>query len=91
MMNQEEYLLNKILNDVIGRPVEVTEELEELMKVYTDAEEQLKQREANALHSHTLYMKQYLEVSEKRKEVSNKILNLKNKMGSKEEDEGDDE
>ncbi len=79
--------------------VEVSEELKDLLQVYTDAEKHLKVKEEDALQTLTAYMKRYTEVSDERKKISKKLENLKAKLappqcqgcGEEDEDEGDDE
>lgn len=60
--------------------VDVRDELSDLCKVYMDAEEHLKSREACALDQLTNAMKRYMDIQEERKKVSLKLSNLKAKM-----------
>jgi len=80
----------------MGMAVDVSEELKDLLKVYTDAEEHLKRREAEALSSVTDYMKRYIKIQDERKEISNKLSTLMSKIAPPkcdacDEDEQDDE
>ena len=78
---------------VIG--VDVSEELKDLFKVYTDAEEHLSQKEKQALETMTSCMKRYLEAQEERKKVTLKLNSLKHKLAAgqppKEERDEDEE
>ncbi len=67
--------------------IDVSEELKDLMKVYTDAEEVLVGKEKSALDLATSYMKRYIEAQEERKKISHKLSSLKHKMSKKEERE----
>ncbi len=73
--------------------VDVSDELNDLLRVYSDAEEHLKKNEANALESMTHCMKRYLEVMEERKKLTQKIktLELKLQNGKQlDQDEGEE-
>lgn len=65
---------------VIG--VDVSDELKDLLKVYTDAEEHLLSKEKSALESVESVMKRYLEAKEERKKVSQKLNSLKQKLAA---------
>ena len=81
--------------------IDVSDELKDLLKVYTDAEEHLKRKEAEQLAQLTTSMQRFLNCQKEREDVSRKLSNLKLKMsqGQKcegcgedhDEDEGDDE
>ena len=68
-------------------PVDVSEELKDLFKVYTDAEKHLKQKEDSALDSLTSYMKRYMDAQEERKKISRKLAILTAKMKDVESEE----
>lgn len=72
-------------------PVDVSEELKDLFKVYTDAEKHLKQKELSAHDSMTSYMKRYLEAMEERKKISQKLEVLTQKMRDVETEEENDD
>lgn len=84
---------------VVG--VDVSEELKDLYKVYTDAEEHLITKEKQALETVTAQMKRYIAAQEERQKVSQKLNALKHKLAQgqpcqgcgedEDEDEGDDE
>jgi len=79
---------------VIG--VDVSEELKDLFKVYTDAEEHLKQKEQQALETVTSCMKRYIAAQDERKTVTQKLNGLKQKLAQgapapEQKDEEDDE
>ncbi len=65
---------------VVG--VDVSDELKDLLKVYTDAEEHLKQKESSALQLLESYAKKYLDAKEERVKVSKKLEALKSKMAA---------
>ena len=77
--------------------IDVGDELKDLLKVYTDADEHLRRKETDALNSLSSYMKRYLDSVEERKKVSEKLFNLKAKItlhekcGCEDDEEGDDE
>ncbi len=79
--------------------VDVSDELKDLLKVYTEAEEHLKTKEVNARDMLDGYMTRYLDAKKERREVTEKLHILKAKLtppkcpGCDEEDdeEGDDE
>lgn len=73
--------------------VDVSDELKELLKVYTDAEEHLLNKEKCALESAESVMKRYLEVKEERKKVTEKLNVLKHKLslGKEDKDEQDED
>lgn len=83
----------KEMENACGSGIDVGEELKDLLKIYTDAEEHLKQKEASALEVLTSYMKRYVEAKEERMKVSMKLYNLKLKLtsGKKEECEEEEE
>ncbi len=83
---------------VVG--VDVSEELKDLFKVYTDAEEHLKSKEKSALESLTHCMKRYLEAQAETLKVTQKLNTLKQKLAAgqpcqgcegNDEDEDEDE
>ncbi len=97
-LNEMPESLKRIWKENVGLAVNVTDELKELLKVYTDAEDHLKRKEADKLNSLTIYMQSYLNAQEKRKEYTEKLKNLQSKLAPKEncddceDDEyGDDE
>lgn len=65
---------------VIG--VDVSDELKDLLKVYTDAEEHLKSKEKSALESLTHCMKRYLEAQAETLKVTQKLNTLKQKLAA---------
>ncbi len=76
--------------------IDVEDELKDLLKVYTDAEEHLKRKEADALSTLSGYMKRFLDIQEERKKVTDKLQTLKAKMthaceGCDEDEEEDEE
>lgn len=73
------------------RMVNVTEELNDLLRVYTDAEEHLKDKEEQALSSLEGAMKRYLNAKEERSKMTQKLSVLTQKMSMAEEEEEDDE
>lgn len=79
-MNEMEKELDKMWRLTGQDSVDVEEELRDLHKVYIDAEEHLKNREANALDQATFAMKKFIDVQEERKKVSKKLSKLKDKM-----------
>ena len=68
--------------------LDVSEELDELLKVYKEKETFLLSEENNVLNMMSHFMEKYLEVRNKRKEVTEKKLNLLDKMDCA---EGEDE
>lgn len=62
--------------------VDVSDELKDLFKVYTDAEEHLLSKEKSALESVESVMKRYLDAKEERKKVSQKLNALKQKLAA---------
>lgn len=74
--------------------IDVNEELVDLLKVYTDAEEHLLSKEKFALEILESMMRRYLESKDERKKVSQKLEALKQKMASchpsQQEDEKED-
>lgn len=82
--------------------VDISEELKDLLKVYTDAELHLKSKEDQALSSLESVMKRYMDAKEERKKVTLKLNTLKYKLGKSEpcdecdecdedDEDGDDE
>jgi hypothetical protein len=78
--------------------IDITYELKDLLKVYIDAEEHLCEKESDALHTLSVYMKKYLEVKEEHLKVSKKLsaltLKLEKSAGTCEgctKEEGEDE
>lgn len=65
---------------VIG--IDVSDELKDLLKVYTDAEEHLLSKEKSALEAVESVMKRYLEAKDERRKVSAKLNSLKQKMAA---------
>lgn len=65
---------------VVG--IDVSDELKDLLKVYTDAEEHLLSKEKSALESVENVMKRYLEAKDERKKVTQKLNALKQKMAA---------
>lgn len=62
--------------------VDVSDELKDLLKVYTDAEEHLLQKEKSALESVESVMRRYLEAKDERKKVTQKLNALKQKLAA---------
>lgn len=62
------------------RAEDITEELKDLLKVYTDSEDSLKKREDGDLATMQYHMKRYLKSYEDRVKVSEKLSKLKSKM-----------
>lgn len=62
--------------------VDVSDELKDLLKVYTDAEEHLLSKEKSALESVEAVMKRYLEAKDERKKVTQKLNALKQKLAA---------
>lgn len=60
--------------------VDVGDELKDLLRVYVDAEENLRGREAQHLETMTHCMKRYLEAKDERIKISSKLHTLKEKM-----------
>jgi len=60
--------------------IDVSDELRDLLKVYTDAEAHLLSREKSELDVMTVYMKRYLEIQGERKKVTDKLSCLKKKI-----------
>lgn len=60
--------------------IDVSDELKDLMKVYTDAEQHLIKKEKDALDQWTLYSRRYIDISDERKKVTEKLSTLKAKM-----------
>jgi len=74
--------------------IDVSEELKDLYKVYSDAHTHLESKEKDQLCNLVGNMKKFIEVYEERKKVASKLSNLKGKLTSacsECEDEGDDE
>lgn len=61
-------------------PVDVGEELKDLLKVYADADEHFKSKEGQALDSMSLAMRRYLDIKEEREKITKKLNNLRTKM-----------
>jgi len=85
--------LKKAYEDKQMISVNVDDELEDLLKVYTDAEEHLSQKEKQALETMTSCMKRYLDAQEERRKVTLKLNTLKHKLevGQREEEVEDEE
>lgn len=82
--------LKKAWEDKQVVSVDVSDELKDLLKVYTDAEEHMLIKEKSALEGVECVMKRYLDAKEERKKVSLKLTSLKSKMETgkpREEDE----
>lgn len=79
------------------KKIDVSQELKDLLKIYTDAEFQLKRKEETALSSSNYYSKIYLNSLDEREKMSDKLKELKKKIVIEEDkscdccDEGDDE
>lgn len=71
-------------------PVDVSDELKDLFKVYTDAEKHLKAKEGSALETLTSYMKRFVEAQEERKKITHKLAILTQKMKDVEPEEDSD-
>ena len=71
--------------------IDISEELADLMKVYTEAEEHLKKKEAGELETMNNYMRRYMQVQDERRKVTDKLNALKHKMERKACDECDEE
>jgi hypothetical protein len=92
LLNKFEKELNQIEEKKMN--IDVSEELADLWKVYTDAYEHLKTREEQSISTLVLYMKHFIEIYEEKKSIGHKLntLSYKVKAGSSDdEDEGDDE
>ncbi len=81
-------------------PIDVSDELKDLLKVYSDALKHLDKKETDAFDTLYSYMKRFMEVHEERKKVMNKLNTLDSKIkkvatcpdcAGDEYDEGDDE
>jgi tRNA uridine 5-carbamoylmethylation protein Kti12 len=73
--------------------VDVTEELKDLVKIYGEAEEHLKEKEESSLSQLVRFMKQFIEIQDERKRISQKLAGLTNKLRphDHEDEEEDDE
>ena len=73
--------------------IDISDELKDILKVYTDAEEHLLRNEKSALEIVTSNMKRYIQAQDERKNVSNKLTILKEKLahGESVRDEESDE
>lgn len=83
--------LKKQWEDKIMNTIDISEELADLMKVYTEAEEHLKKKEAGELETMNNYMRRYMQVQDERRKVTDKLNALKHKMERKACDECDEE
>ena len=70
--------------------IDVSDELKDLMKVYTDAEEHLKKKELDSLSQMEGYMKRYLDIKDERKKVTDKLNSLKHKLAAGQQPEKDE-
>jgi hypothetical protein len=76
--------------------INVTDELKELFRIYTEAELTLKEKEEENLGYLINVMKRFIEIHDERKKVSEKLSGLITKLKNhanhnREEDEGEDE
>ena len=79
--------------------VDVSAELADLLKVYTDALQHLENKEKQSFDSLIGYMERFIDAHKETKKVANKLANLKSKLSLKqkgcedcdEDEEGDDE
>lgn len=62
--------------------IDVSDELKDLLIVYTDAEENLLGKEKAALESVESVMKRYIDAKEERKKISQKLNSLKQKLAA---------
>lgn len=74
--------LKKSWEDKYVNGIDISVELDDLLKVYTDSEEHLKQKEQQVLEVLTVQMKRYVSVQEDRMKVSKKLEALKCKLSS---------
>ena len=74
-----------------GGSVNVTEELNDLLRVYESAEEQVLIRERSALKTLEIFMNKYLEVKNERCSITKKKEDLREKLGLDVEQEDEDE
>lgn len=75
-----------------AKVIMVDEELKDLLRIYTDAEEHLRKKVEYTMQSLKAYMKKYLEEDEEHKKVLVKLSVLKNKMkGEKPQEQEEDE
>ncbi len=77
------------VNDMVD--IDITDELKDIHKVYTDGEAHLRQKETEFLSTLAIYMKKYLDVREERIKVSNKLGALNNKFKNPCDECGEDE
>ena len=76
--------------------VDVDDEMKDLFKIYTDAENHLKEKKEAALRSLTYTMKNFIDIQDEHRKIEEKLHILKNKLKQaveekKPEDKGDDE
>lgn len=74
-----------------GFCVEVTDELNDLLKIYNSAEKDLLKKEKSALEIATVCMQSYIEVSKERKKITDRINILKHKIKDSSPTEEDNE
>lgn len=72
-------------------PIELTEELKDLVRIYSEAEEKLKNRETGNLETLNYQMKHYLKAKEEREVITIKLRNLLNKLENIKPEEDDEE
>jgi hypothetical protein len=60
--------------------LDVTEEMKDLLKVYTESQVNLEAREKYMLNNMVMEMKRFVEMYEKKTEVENKLYRLKQKI-----------
>ena len=83
-------MLKKLWEEADIKHIDVDDELKDLLKVYGDAEENLKAREAQNLETLSHSMKRYLESKEERLKISFKLSNLKEKLKKAKNEEEDE-
>jgi hypothetical protein len=71
--------------------IDISEELKELLRVYTDAEQHLINKEKSALEAMTYNMKKYLEAQEQRQKLTDKITALNKKINADNHPKEDEE
>lgn len=77
--------------DRSGGSVNVTEELNDLLRVYEGSEHDMLKQEKGVLNTLELFMEKYLEVKNARCDITKKKEDLREKLGLDDEQEEEDE
>lgn len=88
-VNEENALLKSIMNMCCEKDtdIDVSDEIKELLKLYQNTEQQLKNVEMDKHNLMYFYMERYVLDRQEREKMSNKIVALKQKMKIEDEDE----